>query len=89
MGIQVPEDDNKGIVREDAQQKTKSRAVALMLAFIGANDLYLLEFRRLFLKVLVFIFTVGIGYLIWQVADIIRIATGSICCDRNGVPLVW
>ena len=46
------------------------------------------RFGRLFKRIIVAIFTLGIGAIIWQLYDTICIATGKINCDRNGTPLV-
>lgn len=69
-------------------QKTKSKMLAIILALFGLNDIYLLNFGRLFKRIIVTIFTLGIGAIIWQLYDTICIATGKINCDRNGTPLV-
>lgn len=70
------------------QPKTKSKMLAILLALFGLNDIYLLNFGRLFLRLAVAVFTLGIGAIVWQVIDTILIATGKINCDRNGTPLV-
>ncbi len=67
---------------------TRSKTIALLLAFVSLNDLYLFEWARFFYKLAAFVFTCGIGALIWQIMDIINIATGKINQDAHGNPIV-
>lgn len=68
---------------------TRSRLVALILAFMGGNDLYLFYWSRFFWKIVLIFVTFGIGYLIWQIIDIINIATGRMKYDAHGNPIEW
>ena len=66
---------------------TRSKKVAFILACMGGNDLYLYYWSRFFWKMVVLFVTCGFGYLIWQIADIIGIATGRINTDALGNPM--
>ncbi len=83
------QDKDMQIAQENIRPpKTKSKMLAILLALFGLNDIYLLNFGRLFRRIIVALFTLGIGAIIWQLYDTICIATGKINCDRNGTPLV-
>ena len=77
-----------GSEQVNAPTHTRSKKMALFLACIGGNDLYLFEWSRFVKKMVVCVCTCTIGYIIWQTSDIIRIANGSISHDANGTPLV-
>jgi len=67
---------------------SKSKSVAICLAIFGLNDLYLGNVKRFFLKMLVGLFTIGFGIVVWQIIDIINLVTGKTNCDASGIPLV-
>lgn len=71
-----------------AKQKTKSKWLAIILMYCGFGDIYLGNWKRFWLKLLIAIPTFGIGYLFMVISDMIRILNGSLNCDVNGVPLV-
>jgi len=78
-----------GIDETTTPTYTRSRLVALLLSFIGGNDLYLYYWSRFIWKMVVVFATCGIGYIIWQVIDIIRIAVGGFKYDAHGNPVEW
>lgn len=67
---------------------TRSKTVALIMACMGGNDLYLYYWSKFIWKLVLIFVTCGIGYIIWQIIDIINIATGRINCDAHGNPIV-
>ena len=69
----------------------KSKLVAALLAFflgaIGIHDFYLGYNKNGILKIVLTIVTCGFGGSIWALVDFIRILTGSLHTDANGVEL--
>lgn len=68
----------------------KSKLVAVLLAFflggIGIHDFYLGYTKNGIIKIVLTVCT-GVGGGIWALIDFIRLLTGSINADANGVPL--
>ncbi|MBR7132084.1 MAG: TM2 domain-containing protein [Clostridia bacterium] len=68
----------------------KSKLVAVLLAFflggIGIHDFYLGYTKYGIIKIILTVCT-GVGGSIWALIDFIRLLTGSINADANGVPL--
>ncbi len=68
----------------------KSKLVAVLLAFflggIGIHDFYLGYNRNGIIKI-VLSFCTGVGGGIWALIDFIRLLTGSLHTDANGVEL--
>lgn len=68
----------------------KSKLVAVLLAFflgsIGIHDFYLGYNKNGIFKIVLTVCT-GVGGSIWALIDFIRLLTGSINADANGVPL--
>ncbi len=68
----------------------KSKLVAVLLAFflgsIGIHDFYLGYTKFGIFKIVLTVCT-GVGGSIWALIDFIRLLTGSINADANGVPL--
>lgn len=68
----------------------KSKLVAVLLAFflgsIGIHDFYLGFNKNGIIKIVLTCCT-GIGGSIWALVDFIRLLTGSLNADANGVPL--
>lgn len=72
-----------------APQKTKSKILAAILMYCCVGDLYLLQWKRWFIKMVVISLpTLGLGPIIWSIVDAIRILNGTINCDAKGTPLV-
>lgn len=70
-------------------QKTKSKTLAAILMLFGVGDLYLLQWKKFFIKeVLLLMVTCGIGTVIWQIVDTFKVLSGTINCDAKGTPLV-
>lgn len=68
----------------------KSKLVAVLLAFfvgsIGIHDFYLGYTKNGVIKIILTVCT-GIGGSIWALIDFIRLLTGSLHTDANGVEL--
>ncbi len=68
----------------------KSKLVAVLLCFflggIGIHDFYLGYNKYGVIKIVLSLCT-GVGGGIWALVDFIRLLTGSINADANGVPL--
>lgn len=68
----------------------KSKLVAVLLAFflgsIGIHDFYLGYTKNGIIKIVLTVCT-GVGGGIWALIDFIRLLTGSLNADANGVPL--
>ncbi len=68
----------------------KSKLVAVLLAFflgsIGIHDFYLGYNKYGVIKIVLTVCT-GIGGAIWALVDFIRLLTGSLSTDANGVEL--
>lgn len=68
----------------------KSKLVAVLLAFfigsIGIHDFYLGYTKNGIIKIILTCCT-GVGGSIWALIDFIRLLTGSLNTDANGVPL--
>lgn len=68
----------------------KSKLVAVLLAFflgsIGIHDFYLGYNKNGIIKIILTCCT-GVGGSIWALIDFIRLLTGSLNVDANGVPL--
>lgn len=68
----------------------KSKLVAVLLAFfigsIGIHDFYLGYTRNGIIKIVLTVCT-GVGGSIWALIDFIRLLTGSINKDANGIDL--
>ena len=68
----------------------KSKLVAVLLAFflgtIGIHDFYLGYTKYGIIKIVLTCCT-GVGGAIWALIDFIRLLTGSLDKDANGVPL--
>lgn len=68
----------------------KSKLVAVLLCFfiggIGIHDFYLGYNKNGIIKIVLSLCT-GVGGGIWALIDFIRLLTGSINTDANGVPL--
>lgn len=81
-----------GCALTDAQAngEGKSKLVAVLLAFflgsIGIHDFYLGYTKYGIIKIVLTVCT-GVGGSIWALIDFIRLLTGSISTDANGVPL--
>lgn len=73
-----------------ANAEQKSKLVAVLLAFflgsIGIHDFYLGFTKYGIIKIVLTVCT-GVGGGIWALIDFIRLLTGSINADANGVPL--
>lgn len=70
-------------------QKTKSKILAAILMYCLVGDLYLLQYKRWFFKVVVLTLpTLGLGPIIWSIVDMVRVLNGTINCDAKGTPLV-
>ena len=69
--------------------KTKSKTLAAILMLFGIGDLYLRQWKKFFIKeMVVLVLTLGIGTVIWQIVDTVRVLNGTINCDAKGTPLV-
>lgn len=68
----------------------KSKLVAVLLAFflgsLGIHDFYLGYTKYGIIKIVLTLCT-GVGGGIWALIDFIRLLTGGISTDANGVPL--
>jgi TM2 domain-containing membrane protein YozV len=68
----------------------KSKLVALLLAFFlggfGGHDFYLGYTKNAVIKIILTVCT-GFGGGVWALIDFIRLLTGSISTDANGVEL--
>lgn len=68
----------------------KSKLVAVILAFFlggfGAHDFYLGYTKNAIIKIVLTCCT-GVGGSIWALIDFIRLLTGSLSVDANGVEL--
>lgn len=68
----------------------KSKLVAVLLCFflggIGIHDFYLGYNKNGIIKIVLSVCT-GVGGGIWALIDFIRLLTGSISTDANGMPL--
>ena len=73
-----------------AGQEQKSKLVAVLLAFFvggfGIHDFYLGYSKNGIIKIVLTVCT-GVGGSIWALIDFIRLLTGSLDKDANGVPL--
>ena len=73
-----------------ANGEQKSKLVAVLLAFflgsIGIHDFYLGYNKNGIIKIVLTVCT-GIGGGIWALVDFIRLLTGSLNTDANGVEL--
>lgn len=73
-----------------ANGNQKSKLVAVLLAFFvggfGIHDFYLGYNKYGIIKIVLTCCT-GVGGSIWALIDFIRLLTGSISTDANGVPL--
>ena len=73
-----------------AGSEQKSKLVAVLLAFfigsIGIHDFYLGYTKNGIIKIILTCCT-GVGGSIWALIDFIRLLTGSLNTDANGVPL--
>ena len=82
----VPTANAAGVVGEQ-----KSKLVAALLAFflggIGIHDFYLGYNKYGIIKIVLAVVTCGSVSSIWALIDFIRILTGNINTDANGVPL--
>ncbi len=81
------------IVNENAADEiytgpTKSKALAGFLMVLGIGDLYLLDFGRYVYKWIFSLFTCGLGGVVLNIKDAIKIFSGEINCDTKGRPLV-
>ena len=78
----------KNTVAVDGEQKSKLVAVllALFLGGIGIHDFYLGYTKNGIIKIVLTVCT-GFGGSIWALVDLIRLLTGSINTDANGVEL--
>lgn len=69
----------------------KSKLVAVLLAFflggMGIHDFYLGYTKNGIIKIVLLICTAGLGSGIWALIDFIRLLTGSLNTDANGIPL--
>jgi len=69
----------------------KSKLVAVLLAFflggIGIHDFYLGYTQYGIIKIVLCVCTAGVGSGIWALIDFIRLLTGSLNTDANGVEL--
>ena len=70
-------------------QKSKTTAIllAFFLGYIGIHDFYLGFNNYGIAKILLSLFTLGVGGDIWSLVDCVRLLTGSLNADSNGVPL--
>lgn len=81
-----------GVALEAASvnDEQKSKLVAVLLAFflgsIGIHDFYLGYTKNGIIKIILTVCT-GIGGSIWALIDFIRLLTGSLNTDANGVEL--
>lgn len=73
-----------------AGAEQKSKLVAILLAFflgsIGIHDFYLGYTKYGVIKIILTVCT-GVGGAIWALIDLVRLLTGSISTDANGVEL--
>ena len=73
-----------------ANGEEKSKLVAVLLAFflgsLGIHDFYLGYTKYGIIKIVLTLCT-GVGGGIWALIDFIRLLTGSLDKDANGVPL--
>ena len=74
----------------NASGEQKSKLVAVLLAFflgsIGIHDFYLGYNKNGIIKIVLTVCT-GVGGGIWALIDFIRLLTGSLNADANGVEL--
>jgi len=72
-----------------AEGEPKSKLVAVLLAFFlggfGVHDFYLGYNKYGIIKIILTVCT-GVGGSIWALIDFIRLLTGSLSTDANGVP---
>ena len=61
--------------------------LAILLGTLGIHSFYLGFTKKGVAQLLLFVFFLGWVSFIWGVVDAIRIFTGSVNCDANGVPL--
>lgn len=77
-------------VKGPASGEAKSKLVAVLLAFflggIGIHDFYLGYTKYGIIKIVLTVCTC-VGGSIWALVDFIRLLTGSLDKDANGVPL--
>jgi len=78
----------KKVTNVDGEQKSKLVAVllAFVLGSIGIHDFYLGYSKNGIIKIILTVCT-GIGGAIWGIIDFIRLLTGSLDKDANGVEL--
>lgn len=71
-----------------SEQKSKLVAVllALFVGYVGIHDFYLGYTKYGVIKIILTVCT-GVGGSIWALIDLIRLLTGSISTDANGVEL--
>ena len=81
---------NCGVDFNVASGEQKSKLVAVLLAFflggIGIHDFYLGYTKYGIIKIILTVCT-GVGGGIWALIDFIRLLTGSLHTDANGVEL--
>lgn len=70
-------------------QKSKFVAgiLAILLGTLGVHNFYLGFTKKGIAQLLLFVFFLGWVSFIWGIVDAIRIFTGSVTHDANGVPL--
>ena len=77
-------------VKGSAAGEAKSKLAAVLLAFFlgcfGIHDFYLGYTKYGIIKIVLTVCT-GVGGSIWAFVDFIRLLTGSLDKDANGVPL--
>ena len=80
-------------IKDEAAEnaEAKSKLIALLLTFFlggwGIHDFYLGYNKYGVIKIILFFFTFGVGSSIWALVDPIRLLTGSLHTDANGIEL--
>ncbi len=61
--------------------------LAILLGTLGIHSFYLGFNKKGITQLLLFVFFLGWASFIWSIVDAVRIFTGNVNCDANGVPL--
>lgn len=74
---------------EKVPVRSRSRVTLLILSILGVSDLYLYDYGRFWKKFFLGMFTMGLGWAVWQVKDTIQILRGDEIYDMKGNPMEW
>lgn len=76
----------KVVANDEQKSKLVAVLLALFLGSIGIHDFYLGYNKYGVIKIILTVCT-GVGGAIWALVDFIRVLTGSLNADANGVKL--